>query len=207
MVGILFSLITMFVPQAHAHPVTFKGGTMLKSMFREDMSENSVTYSFHRAFAVGAEMDRLLLGEQDTSWLLAEFNVLLKRWNMEEGQANVYLSTGAGSVLVHDYSEGAGKASLQVDYETRQFYTLAQYSRWFSETFDSQYYVYRIGMAPFKAGYNDLNVWAILQTDYNKDMRKNVQVTPFLRFYYKNILWELGSSFRGNFYGQFMVHM
>jgi hypothetical protein len=67
--------------------------------------------------------------------------------------------------------------------------------------------LYRVGYAPFVAGYNDLNIWAIMQFDYNPDMRSEVQVTPFLRFYYKNVLWEMGASLRGNIYWQFMVHI
>jgi hypothetical protein len=179
---------------------------MLKSMAREDMSETSLTYTFYRQLAVGVEVDRLLLGANDTHWGLIELNALLKRWNGDHSQANIYLLTGGGGFLSEDQEEWAGKWGLQADYETRQFYTLAAFSSWHSESIDTNYALYRIGFAPFVAGYNDLNLWAILQLDYNKDMRNEVQITPFLRFFYKNILWEMGSSLRGNFYWQFMVH-
>ncbi len=175
------------------------------------MSENSITHTYWRKTAVGLEYDRLLLGTLDTSWGFAELNHLVKRWNGDHSQANIYLLSGVGGFWADGPAkvdvEWAGKWGLQVDYETRQFYTLVSYSSWHSETVDTNYALYRIGFAPFLAGYNDLNVWAILQLDYNKDMRNEVQVTPFLRFFYKNILWEMGASFRGNFYWQFMVHL
>jgi hypothetical protein len=205
--AILVSLVLMFSAMAWGHPVTYRGGTMLKSMFREDMSENSVTYSFHRQMALGAGVDTLRLQGENTSWGFAEFNGLLKRWNKEDAQANIYLITGAGGLFRGERGEAAGKAGLQADYETRRFYTFAQYTSWFAKSMDSQWALYRIGFAPFVAGYNELNIWVILQTDYNKDMHKNLQVTPMLRFYYKNILWEFGSSTKGNFFGQFMVHL
>jgi hypothetical protein len=207
MKGLFVFIILCFSGAALAHPVTYKGGTMIKSMFRQDMSQNSVTYSFHRQMAVGAGVDRFLAQGNETSWGFVELNALVKRWNLEEAQANIYLTSGMGSMVQNSRGEFAGKAGIQADYETRKFYTLAQYTSWFSKDVDMQYAMYRVGFAPFVAGYNDLAIWAILQTDYNRDMRKNIQVTPLLRFYYKNILWEFGSSIQGNFFGQFMVHL
>lgn len=209
MVGILVFLLSAITFQAQAHPVTFTDGVMLKSMFREDMSENSITYTFHRKLAAGLEVDRLMLNGKDSTWGLGEFNILAQRWNGESTQTNIYLLSGAGGVWRENQSDvqGAGKLGLLMDHESREFYTAAQMSAWFSNDISTRYYVYKVGFAPFVAGYNDLNVWVVLQADYNKDMRKNIQVTPFLRFFYKNIFWEFGSSLRGNFYGQFMVHM
>lgn len=201
------SLILVVGLRVQAHPTTYEGGLMLKSMFREDMSETSVTYTFHPRLAAGAEVDRLMLPAGDTTWYFADFNALLKRWNGEESQGNIYLLTGVGGYSNKNDREGAGKAGVQVDYETRRIYLWAEYLRWFSESIETDMYIARVGYAPFLAGYNDLNVWVILQADYNRDMRAYTQVTPMLRFYYKNILWEIGSSVRGNFYGQFMVHL
>jgi hypothetical protein len=202
---LLLQILILF--KASAHPVTFQGGTMLKNMSREDMSETSMTYTFRRQMAVGLELDRLLLGSRETHWGLVEINGLLKRWNGEHSQGNIYLLSGAGGLFSDFQEEWAGKWGLQLDYETRKFYTLLSFSSWHSETIDTNYVLSRVGFAPFVAGYNDLNIWAILQLDYNKDMRNEVQVSPFLRFYYKNILWEIGSSLRGNYYWQFMVHI
>ncbi len=202
-------IANLFLSQfIYAHPVTFEDGVMLKSMAREDMSENSVTYTFHPRFALGIEYDRLLMGPQDTSWGLMEFNVLLKRWNGDHSQGNIYLLSGAGAFWDNfDNSSPAGKWGLQADYETRQFYTLASYTGWHARDVESYYALFRLGYAPFVAGYNDLNLWVITQFDYNPDMRSDVQVTPYLRFFYKNVLWEVGASLQGNFYWQFMVHM
>jgi hypothetical protein len=190
-----------------AHPVTFVDGTMFKNMAREDMSETSVTYTFAPRFAVGLGYERLQMETSENSWGMLDFNALFKRWNGEDSQANIYLLSGAGAYWDKTKESAAGKWGVQADYETRQFYTLASYTGWHAEDVETYYAVYRIGYAPFVAGYNDLNVWMITQLDYNPDMRSEVQVTPFLRFFYKNILWEMGASLRGNFYWQFMVHL
>ncbi len=206
MLNLIISLFLNLL--VHAHPVTFEDGVMLKNMAREDMSETSITYSFAPRFAVGIEYDRLQMGPLDTSWGLLEFNALVQRWNGEHSQGNIYLLTGAGGYWDDQQTSSfAGKLGLQADYETRRFYTLGSFTAWQSEDVESYYALYRVGYAPFVAGYNDLNVWAIMQFDYNPDMRSEVQVTPYLRFFYKNVLWEMGASLRGNFYWQFMVHI
>jgi hypothetical protein len=206
MLNLLISLLLSFL--LHAHPVTFEDGVMLKNMAREDMSETSVTYTFAPRFAVGLEYDRLEMNGLDTSWGLLEFNALVQRWNGEHSQGNIYLLTGAGGYWDNQRTSSfAGKLGIQADYETRQFYTLGSFTAWQSEDIESYYALYRVGYAPFVAGYNDLNIWAIMQFDYNPDMRSEVQVTPFLRFFYKNVLWEMGASLRGNIYWQFMVHI
>lgn len=57
--------------------------------------------------------------------------------------------------------------------------------------FDSSIRASWTHLAPFIAGYNELNLWAILQIDYNKDMRNEVQVTTYLRF---SIKYFVGSG-------------
>lgn len=207
MVGIL-SLLTLFLsPQANAHPVTFEGGTMLRSLLRGDMSESAATYTFHRLLAVGLGVDTLMLHQQDSTWSLAEFNARPFRWNSPDSQSNIYLITGFGDFKDKFREEWAGKIGIQVDHETREFFSMIKYQKWFTKNVESQMTMVQLGFAPFTAGYNDLNIWALVQMDYNKDMRKNIQVTPLLRFFYKNVYWEIGSSTAGNFYGSLMVHL
>jgi len=205
--GILLLLILGLNPAAWAHPVIFEGGTVLSTMIYEDMSESVVTYSFNRQAAAGFQLDRLLMPMGDTTWALAKLNILAKRWNGEDSQGNIYLMGGAGSLILNGDSEFAGKGTLQADWETRKIYTAVHYSRWFSENLETEMYTARIGVAPFVAGYNDLHIWAMLQGQYNEDMNKNIQVMPLLRFFYKNVMWEVGASTRGNFFAQFMVHL
>lgn len=203
---IIFSVF--LIPQiVSAHPVTFQGGTMIKSMFREDMSETSVAHSFHRQLAAGFEVDTLQLGLQQTTWAFAEFNARPFRWNMDHAQANVYLLTGVGGFKNQLTEDWAGKAGIQIDYETREIFTMLKHQEWFTDNLQARMTQLQLGFAPFVAGYNDLNIWTLIQLDYSKEMRAYTQVTPQLRFFYKNVFWEMGASTGGNFYGLFMVHI
>lgn len=193
--------------QSHAHPVTYEDGVMIKSMFRDDMSESSLTYSFHRIMAAGLEVDTLNLNGVDTTWMLSELNLRPLRINTADSQTNIYLLTAAGGYRDRQDSQWAGKAGLQIDYETRKIFVMAKHQEWFTENLDTRMTMIQAGFAPFVAGYNDLHIWSLVQLDYNGDMRRYVQITPLLRFFYKNVYWEAGASTRGNFYGQFMVHL
>jgi hypothetical protein len=205
--SLFLKIYVSFFATAYAHPVTFEDGIMLKSMFREDMSESSVTYSFHRLMAAGLEADTMNLNGTDTTWILAEWNARPFRWNAEHSQANVYLLTAGGAFNNRWVTEWASKAGVQIDYETRQFFIMGKHQEWWSENLNTRMSMMQIGFAPFVAGYKDLHIWSLVQFDYNPDMRRYIQVTPFLRFFYKNVYWEAGASTRGNFYGQFMVHI
>ena len=41
---------------------------------------------------------------------------------------------------------------------------------------------------------NELQAWLVLQGMYVEDQSKEVIVTPMLRFFYKNVLWEIGTQ-------------
>lgn len=205
--GIIVLIILSTSSQALAHPVTYKDAWMIQSMFREKMSQNSLIYSFHRNFGLGFEATRFELTPDEPVWALADFNVLVKKWNLPGAQGNLYLMSGAGATIKDNSEEFAGKAGFEADYETRKFYTLFQYIKYWSEQEDFDWYQYRIGFAPYLVGYDGLHTWAILQLDYNEATHENVQVTPLLRFFYKNVLWEMGGSFKGNIFFQFMVHI
>ena len=55
----------------------------------------------------------------------------------------------------------------------------------------------RIGFTPFLAEYTELNIWWIAQFE-KYDVQENIEAKQFLRFYIKNVLWEMGSDFNGN---------
>jgi hypothetical protein len=46
----------------------------------------------------------------------------------------------------------------------------------------------------------------MLQGMYTPDVDRKVMLTPLLRFFYHNVLWEMGSSTRGEWMLNFMVH-
>jgi hypothetical protein len=64
----------------------------------------------------------------------------------------------------------------------------------------------RVGFSPKMADFKDLQTWVMLQGMYTPDVDRKVMLTPLLRFFYHNVLWEMGSSTRGEWMLNFMVH-
>jgi hypothetical protein len=64
----------------------------------------------------------------------------------------------------------------------------------------------RAGFAPYLAEFNELNAWFILEANHMNKGMSDVEITPLIRLFYKNILIESGSSFKGDVQFNFMVH-
>ena len=92
------------------------------------------------------------------------------------------------------------------DWESRVHYTMFKAKKFIYNGESRHNFIARYGFAPFVAGMNELQSWLILQAMYVEDQSKEVIITPMLRFFYKNVLWEIGSSTRGQSYLTLMVH-
>ena len=82
-------------------------------------------------------------------------------------KGNVYLMPGIGYAYFNEDQQSAyALGSAQLDYETRFFYTaLKTRVNWTSKLIP--YHIQaRIGFAPYKAGYNELNTWIVAQVDH-----------------------------------------
>jgi hypothetical protein len=64
----------------------------------------------------------------------------------------------------------------------------------------------RVGFSPFKADFNSLQSWAMLQLWSDPVTSQELKVTPLLRFFYQNVLWEMGASTKGDMMLNLMVH-
>ena len=66
--------------------------------------------------------------------------------------------------------------------------------------------MYCFGFAPYVAGMDTLQTWFVTQFDYYKQQNKNLVIIPKFRFFYKNVLWELGSPITGGMFLTLMLH-
>jgi hypothetical protein len=123
-------------------------------------------------------------------------------------QAEMPLFGGSGSTLGL-VNEGVSRLGFEADYETRQIYFLGMYEHLLSPTLFKQETVkLRGGFAPYLGDFSELNTWFIVQADYDLQTKGEVDLTPYFRFYYKNILWEIGSSIKtGDLSLTLMVHL
>ena len=64
---------------------------------------------------------------------------------------------------------------------------------------------FRAGLAPFRSETHELGIWYIVQFD--KHNSENWSTTQLLRFYFKNVLWEIGAGLNGSYQINLMTHL
>lgn len=196
-----------------AHPTSSQGTISLMGETSPEMSHYDVVYSYRYWLGLGARYHELREAQNTTETALGTFGALLYRSNGESHQGNVYLMAGAGHAWFKD-SQGqtlsddfAYSHGVQADYETRKIYTLAKYENIKTQEHTvSEYYQFRAGFAPYVAGFYDLNTWFILQASQDRAVSESIELAPLIRFFYRNVLTELGSTLDGKFIFNFMVH-
>jgi len=194
---------------AIAHPVSYKEAVGLMSYNTPQMNEILLTYSFTPHFALAGTY----LRDSKSEFYVPRANFLLKRWNNEDSQANVYLSGGAGYEKFGSKNYGVKLAEFVADWESRKYYVYFDHLYLNRDNRDNtmlpdrdyNHSKLRVGTAPFLADYADLNVWLILQGEKHLN-ESQIEMTQFLRFYIKNTLWEVGARFDGGWAFNYMVH-
>ena len=86
-----------------AHPVAFQNSLGIMGQHSGSLSHNQLNYSYRYWWAFGIHHFKrtdVLGGPKAT---VASTNFLLKRWNGEALQANIYGVLGAGGGLLHFY--------------------------------------------------------------------------------------------------------
>lgn len=203
------AMICLVSPLAQAHPVSYKDAVGLMSFNTPEMNEILLTYSLTPHFAVAGTY----LRDSKSEFYIPRVNFLLKRWNNEDSQGNIYLSGGAGYEKFASKNYGVSLGEFVADWESRKYYIYFDHlylNRSNSDNVllpdrDYNHSKLRVGTAPFLADYSDLNVWLILQGEKHLD-ESNIEMTQFLRFYIKNTLWEVGARFDGGWAFNYMVH-
>lgn len=207
----LFLFLFLISSDSEAHPVIYKDGTMIGSQSMSMFSDNQINFSFHQKWATGLNLWRFSKFENTTEFGLLRLNHLLKRWNEEDSQANIYLVSGAGVADANIEKSGTKFGYLvgaEADWETRQLFTSAKYYHFSSpQLTDVGVYQARIGYSPYLADFDKLQSWVMLQGMYLRGVDDHVILTPLVRFFYHNVLWEAGSSLSGEWFLNFMVHI
>jgi hypothetical protein len=202
---LLHLLLLILCTEAFAHPVIYKDGVALSSMNMADFSNNYIMYSFSQKSALGIEHWRFSQGDKNNELGLIKLNHLLWRKNEENSQANVYLHSGLGfedQEFDQKKSRGAYLVGVEGDWENRDYYTSLKHLR-FNDLSLTQG---RVGFSPQRADFEKLQTWFMVQAMVIDEIQETVMLTPMVRFFYQNVLWEMGSSTRGDWMLNLMVH-
>lgn len=206
-----------------AHPVSFEGAYQLMLGGTDSMQNFELYHSYTQKTAFGLHAMRfeghsgdLYLpnhpghggshGEDDL-YAGLQHNWLLKRWNLPDAQANVYLGVGAGVAKEEgDSWSPAGLGFFRADYETRRIFTAFETKLVGSEDVSRGVTSASIGFAPYKAEFEQLNTWLILQLEHVSGMEDDLAIIPKIRLFKGNYFLELGYSLEGAPLVNFMVH-
>jgi hypothetical protein len=213
--SLIISLLCLYPVMSLGHPTSFQGATSLMNESTSMTRHMMLTYSHRYWLASAAHYTRLELESENNAIQagLLGVNTLLKRWNNPTSQGNVYLSAAHGREFKKGISDRQiTRGDFDIDWEDRRFYVAAGYTRYFRQREsndpmlykDIQIKKFRVGAAPYLGEFKELNTWIILEA--MQVQNQTVSITPMFRFYYNNVLWEIGSSLRGDWMFNFMVH-
>jgi hypothetical protein len=205
----VFISLLVAVQYAQAHPVSFEDSVGIMGYHAPKVSHMQVNYSWRHWFATGVHHFSLKTQDEMKSMNLISTNFLVKRWNGSSYQANIYTNLAVGMSDLSQESRPLGMGSVQFDIEDRKYYFLAKYSRLASEASEELTQItLRAGVAPYVANFNDIHSWIIIEWQSNLFLGQDldVDITPYLRVFYKNVLFEIGHSLDGHMRFNFISH-
>jgi hypothetical protein len=193
---------------AFAHPVAFRDSVGIMGSHSREQSDMELNYSVRHWWALHAHSMRFHANTSEQDVWVGGANFLLHRWNTDSFQANLYLLTGVGESRLSGKRRGIVDGGLLADIENRQYYFSSYYSQLRHQgEIELQQYKIRAGMAPYIGDFKDLHTWFILEAYKKTYGDTKVQLTPFLRFFYRNVLWEVGSSLKGDLTFNYIIHI
>jgi hypothetical protein len=201
-------MIFVFVSTAaRAHPVAYQGATGVMIWNQPFMSDYWITYSFRPDMAVAGRFMRMQMKEGTFDYNGLQFDYLLKRWNGEDHQANIYVYGGGGATRYNGKNGSAPFGGFEADIEDRKYFALIKAEYMSPNVGDEFAHVEaRLGIAPYEAEYSELASWFMIQAQWHPTLIKHLVVTPLARIFYKSFLLESGVSLDGDWMMNFMFH-
>lgn len=208
--GIFLIVFAVLSQSLEASLLSYRGGWRFATDNQEDSLSWQLSYSFRSWFALGVDYDYDKMGDPNLAkhYILGRTTFLLKRWNNEDSQANIYIYGGGGALRAGNQSSPAWFSGAEADWESRRVYTsaMAQYLDSSDYRPDVMYQA-RIGAAPYLTKFDNLHSWVILQAQYFPEANgEKWRIAPLMRFYIENVLWEMGVSSQGAWIFNTMVH-
>lgn len=205
MKGILRLFIFTLSVSAFCHPVIYKGGWVYQGSFMPQMTDMKVAYTFDPKFAVTANTQSFETKDDYRDYTLG-LNFLAKRWLQHDSQGNLYFGVHSGQYKDLNDEGQVNHGFIMADWEDREDYVLFKSKYYWFDDREERDFLFRYGFAPFVGGMNQLQAWMIVQAYYYKEVSQEIMLTPMIRFFYKNVLWEIGSSTKGDSFLTLMVH-
>jgi hypothetical protein len=174
---------------ASAKPIAFaQGNTVMAEYGAGTMNEVQLFHAPRYNWSFGGgflELDSDVL-DRRREITYARLNYLVKRWNREESQANVFVWGGAGSAYVSESNDhiASWNAGGQVDYETRRVYASLKTDLHRAADFSHRVDTLQLGVAPYEHDYDTLATWMVIQgREYSGGIHEGVEWALLLRLF------------------------
>lgn len=207
----LLILAALTAIPAAAKPIAFADAWTFMHERDSDMIGTDLYYAPTYWFSLGPSTAIARSDDKLTRRESAIFhtNFLLRRWNLEGAQGNVFATVGLGRVKTKTFSPSTSAAgvfdkrerdettqhvTLQGDYETRQFYSSFKFDAHRASSFLDRTDTAQIGFSPYPHDYEDLAVWFVGQVKKKRGLNDETEAGAFIRLFRKNIWVELGMT-------------
>jgi DNA-binding transcriptional MerR regulator len=188
----------MLADKAEAKPISYVGGLMVMQENDETGSTLSLDYTISPRYAIGLYAKRENGGSEFTT-VGPQINALIKRWNLPDGQGNIFSMTGAGISHYQDEKKFTAWTGMLADYETRRIFTSYEARLMAADTIEQSFWQRaRVGFAPYVTDYDSLHTWLMVQVDNHPAKEDSIVVTPLVRIFYHTLLVEGGISNNGD---------
>jgi hypothetical protein len=188
---------------AHSKPIAYANGTTVMAEYGAGtMNEAQVFYAPKYSWSLGAGYLELSSDITDTRREItyARANYLVKRWNLESAQANVFAWGGVGSAYVSESHshEAAWNAGGQADYETRRVYGSIKTDWHRASVFTHRIDTLQLGLAPYEHDFDTLATWFVVQgRRYSGGIHDGTEWALMLRLFRKGAWLEAGATMDG----------
>jgi hypothetical protein len=195
-----------------AKPIAFSQGTTVMAEYGAGtMKEAQVFYAPKYFLSLGPGYLELEsdIDERRREITYLRVNYLVKRWNMESAQANVFVWGGAGQAYSSDTNDHrfTGNAGAQIDYETRRVYSSLKTDLYRASDFSHRIDTLQLGLAPYKHDYDTLATWVVVQARrYTGEIHDGTEWALLLRLFKKGGWIEAGVTDEGGLQAMAMVN-
>jgi hypothetical protein len=197
---------------AQAKPIAFSQGTTVMAEYGAGtMNEVQVFYAPRFFLSLGGgylELDSDL-DSRRREITYARLNYLVKRWNLEAAQANVFTWGSAGQAYVSESNrhEFAWNAGVQFDYETRRIYASLKTDLHHASAFEHRIDTLQLGLAPYKHDFDTLATWFVVQgRQITGGIHDGIEWSLLLRLFKRGAWIEAGATTDGKLQAMFMAN-
>ena len=180
----------------HAGPMGFKDSWMAMGDLGPNWREGWVNYALTPRDAVGVGAIYMRSDDKRKTRDLQEatYTRLLRRWNAEDSQANLWFMGGVGAIQGNTFSGSKFVVTpgVQFDYETTRVYTSATVRLYRAPGLNHDYGAVRAGFSFFEADYEDTQPWLIVEARRLRALSDKTEITPMLRLINKGYFVEAG---------------